>query len=1349
MKLKITLILLIFISSIYAQKHKKSKEDFNYELKHKSESWFSDMKDHANYFEVKNKYDLYFANKQWEKSKPRTLGENWLKSKLYYLDANGFVQPAPKKERGYNYNMPINSFNLNSTSLIGSWELLGPVNSATTNYSGKGNHGGYVFLNRIDPTNNLKRFVSFVTGGLWMTNDGGTNWTLVDSNLPDDTYLDLDVALSNPLIVYAISDQQVIKSIDGGLNWNSTALISSAYSGKAYDIAVSPSNANIVVARWGNKIYRTTDGGTTWTAVLTSLSNHQVWDSSVHSEMLDWSTTNTSVVYSLSTNHSNTVILHRSNDSGATFTQIATLSLSNTANGQTVGWAKLLLPSTNVTSIYIAIGSGNNAYAHKAAHLYKVNATTGAVESTKTNMITGVGDPFNHDPVLHHGDISMDRNDENKIVYGSYGNNKIHVSTNNGDSFSLSTATIHSDIRTIDIVNNIFLIGTDGETVVSTDNGTTLTTQTNSISNHELWGFGSAFKTSVVASGNNHGPVMIKEAANGFDWYNGTGADQGNTDVNPLDDRYIYSQGYSNYRYFRTGVHTLINESNFLDIGGIYSYFNSIEFHPNNYYTIITHHAGQYPTGNSSLNIWKRSLIKTEDNGSSISIVKTFNQQVFREKISMKNPNHMYVVEGITNNKLWHTEDAGVTWVNTTPNSTETSGQTNISDIAVSDENPNEIWVTYSGVQSTCKVLKSNDYGATWVNLTQANLTEYPLTKIVFQRGSNGGVYVGNKSGVYYRNNAMSTWEAIGTGLPMSQIRFMFINYNENRLKIGTSRGAFAHDLYEVSPTNALISASTAKIICPTVENVQFKDYSVVRNASATWSWSFPGGTPSSSNEENPEISYANTIDGFYDVTLTVTDAYGTSTQTLTNFIEISNQCGTQIPDSIPGNVARLSGAANGDYLEVDDLNLDRNSFTFSCWIKPNGIQEDYSGIFSTQNNDTSLILNFLNGDNTIGFHPIWWWSSGLKAPPNEWSHVALVSNGTQVKIYVNGVESINNTALSSQIVSKIDLGRYGRGYSSRYTNLEMDEVSIWNRPLSIDEIRQWRHLTKTNNADPIFTGLIAYYQFNEVNGNISINKTSNTNYASYFGISASNHIPSNAPVFKGKSEKININSAGIKDYITTGLSMNFANGIYPNGDVWVSTSTINPDVLPDALQHFNSYAIINNYGVNKTFTPLESMSFTGNSEYYISSANDYNLYKRNSNDTGNSWGSVVDTGDEITGTGGANTLISFSTGLTINSFSQFVLSNNDSTLSVNEDEEKNTPIIYPNPLTKDSNLSITTPLSWEASTLIVYNMLGEKISQASLTQGTNILKLNISSGIYNIVIFNSKHMFTKKLLLN
>ena len=311
-----------------------------------------------------------------------------------------------------------------------------------------------------------------------------------------------------------------------------------------------------------------------------------------------------------------------------------------------------------------------------------------------------------------------------------------------------------------------------------------MTTLTNSISNHELWGFGSAFKSNLVASGNNHGPVMIKETHNGFDWYNGTGADQGNTDVNPLDDRYIYSNGYSNYRYFRTGPHTLINESNFLDLGGIYSYFNSIEFHPNNYYTIITHHAGQYPTGNTNLNLWKRSLIKTEDNGNSISIVKTFTNQVFREKISMKNPDHMYVIEGLTNNKLWYTDDAGATWTDVTPSSAESSGQTNISDVAVSDENSSEVWLTYSGVQSTCKILKSTNNGSSWTNLTQPILSDFPMTKIVFQRGSNGGVYVGNKSGIYYKNNSMSNWTALGMILGIVALFLTIFTTEKNKKKM-------------------------------------------------------------------------------------------------------------------------------------------------------------------------------------------------------------------------------------------------------------------------------------------------------------------------------------------------------------------------------------------------------------------------------------------------------------------------------------------------------------------------------------------------------------------------------------
>ncbi len=278
---------------------------------------------------------------------------------------------------------------------------------------------------------------------------------------------------------------------------------------------------------------------------------------------------------------------------------------------------------------------------------------------------------------------------------------------------------------------------------------------------------------------------------------------------------------------------------------------------------------------------------------------------------------------------------------------------------------------------------------------------------------------------------------------------------------------------------------------------------------------------------------------------------------------------------------------------------------------------------------------------------------------------------------------------------------------------------------------------------------MVAYYQFNESSGNLSINKMANTSHITYNGTSGSNHNPSSVSVFDGISQKINVNSAGVKDFSTTGLSITFANGTYPDGDIWVSKGSINPDTLPDALQDFSSYTIINNYGTNQTFTPLTSISFTDNAAYTITNANDYNLYKRDSNAFGNTWGTILDNADAITGANGATTQISFSDGLYINSFSQFILSNNNNTLSIPDNELINKPSLYPNPLSKNDNLTINVPESWDNSTLIVYNMLGQKVIQASLNIGENLLKLNTNTGIYNVVIFNSKQKLTKKLILN
>jgi hypothetical protein len=65
---------------------------------------------------------------------------------------------------------------------------------------------------------------------------------------------------------------------------------------------------------------------------------------------------------------------------------------------------------------------------------------------------------------------------------------------------------------------------------------------------------------------------------------------------------------------------------------------------------------------------------------------------------------------------------------------------------------------------------------------------------------------------------------------------------------------------------------------------VQFTDLSA--NNPTSWQWSFPGGTPGSSTEQNPSIQY--TTYGIYSVTLTATNAYGPGTMTKTDYIHVA-----------------------------------------------------------------------------------------------------------------------------------------------------------------------------------------------------------------------------------------------------------------------------------------------------------------------------------------------------------------------------------------------------------------------------------------------------------------------------
>lgn len=69
-----------------------------------------------------------------------------------------------------------------------------------------------------------------------------------------------------------------------------------------------------------------------------------------------------------------------------------------------------------------------------------------------------------------------------------------------------------------------------------------------------------------------------------------------------------------------------------------------------------------------------------------------------------------------------------------------------------------------------------------------------------------------------------------------------------------------------------------------TGQSVTFTDLST--GVPSSWSWSFPGGTPSSSTNQNPTVTYNS--EGNFDVTLTVSNGLGNDSETKSNYISVT-----------------------------------------------------------------------------------------------------------------------------------------------------------------------------------------------------------------------------------------------------------------------------------------------------------------------------------------------------------------------------------------------------------------------------------------------------------------------------
>lgn len=78
---------------------------------------------------------------------------------------------------------------------------------------------------------------------------------------------------------------------------------------------------------------------------------------------------------------------------------------------------------------------------------------------------------------------------------------------------------------------------------------------------------------------------------------------------------------------------------------------------------------------------------------------------------------------------------------------------------------------------------------------------------------------------------------------------------------------------------------SNKQVVCIN-QSVAYSDISSI-TAPTSWSWTFPGGTPSTSSVQNPTVTYS--APGTYSVLLTSSNANGSSSETKVNYITVVN----------------------------------------------------------------------------------------------------------------------------------------------------------------------------------------------------------------------------------------------------------------------------------------------------------------------------------------------------------------------------------------------------------------------------------------------------------------------------
>ena len=265
------------------------------------------------------------------------------------------------------------------------------------------------------------------------------------------------------------------------------------------------------------------------------------------------------------------------------------------------------------------------------------------------------------------------------------------------------------------------------------------------------------------------------------------GADGMECAIDPYDEDLLYSS--SQYGGLRKSFNGGNNWDNIKPVSYDGAWVTPYKIHPNNNNMIVAGYDEVYLSLTSGA-VWD-----------SISYNVSGGQSVRTIALAPSNEDYIYAA---TYSRLMKTTNSGQSWTSIKPG----LPNYNISDVTVSDNDPNRLWVTMSEYNASNKVFESTNGGATWTNITGTNLPNLPVNCIVHQANANEDLYIGTDIGVYHKDNTMSDWAPYKNGLPNVVVNELEIHYPTNRIRAAT----FGRGVWD-SPLNSSSTYTNSEIV--------------------------------------------------------------------------------------------------------------------------------------------------------------------------------------------------------------------------------------------------------------------------------------------------------------------------------------------------------------------------------------------------------------------------------------------------------------------------------------------------------------------------------------------------------